>query len=140
MSSESLGKQISVHSVASAAVQRVIVVAVFSFIFFLGTFVAFYLSGRAVFFLLSTGFLVIYVLTMLGWFALRRMELRIFEEGLTFKKASVRWEGIELMECLPKKGIRLTMTDRPPVMLPESLSDIDKIESFLRSRLSNPAE
>lgn len=138
MSSESLGKLVSVHPVASSAVQRVIVVAVFSFLFFVGTFFAFYLSGRTVFFLLSTGFLVIYVLTMLGWFALRRIEVRLFEDGLIFKKAAIRWETIDKVERMPKKGVRLDLVAAAPLVLPESLSDIDKIEAFVRSRLSNP--
>jgi len=137
--SEGLGKMVSVHPVAPSAVQRVIVVAVFSFVFFLGTFFAFLFSGRAVFFLLSTGFLVIYVLTMVGWFALRRLELRIFERGLSFRKVTVGWERIERVERVPKKGIRLILAGGSPLALPESISDIDKIEAFVLSRVSNGA-
>lgn len=134
MSSDNLGNLISVHPVSPAAVLRVIVVAVLSFIFFMGTLVAFYASGKAVFFLLSSGFLVIYVLTMIGWFALRKIELRIFEGGLAYKKSTMSWEEIESAERLPKKGLRITLSGRPPITVPESLSDIDKIEAFIGSK------
>lgn len=139
MSSDKLGNLISVHPVSPAAVLRVIVVAVLSFVFFMGTLVAFYSSGRAVFFLLSSGFLVIYVLTMIGWFALRKIELRIFEGGFVYKKSTVSWNQIESVERVPKKGLRIQVSGHLPVMVPESLSDLNKIEAFVISRKGSGA-
>lgn len=135
---ESLGKVVAVHGIAPTAIMRVVVVAALSFVFFIGTFVAFYISQRAIFFLLSSGFLVIYVLTMLGWFALRRNEVRIHEGGLLVRKTSITWDSISKVERVPNKGLRIETGGRS-VSISESLAGLDAIEAEITRKISGPA-
>lgn len=135
----SLGRMVSTHRISGAAVQKVAVVAALSFTFFLGTLVAFYASGRTVFFLLSGGFLAIYVFTMIGWFTLKKTELRLLDGGLTYRKASVSWDVIEALERIPGRGLRINVVDGPAILVAESISDLDEIEAFIRSRKARTA-
>lgn len=90
-----LGKLESTHGIAPVYAMRAIVVAALSFVFFLAMLAGFYIRQHIGYFLLSTAFLVVYVLTMLGWLAQRRNVLKIYEKGFSYKKFAASWDEIE---------------------------------------------
>ncbi|MET0753698.1 MAG: hypothetical protein ABWZ66_10015, partial [Pyrinomonadaceae bacterium] len=92
---QNLGKLESVHGIAPAYMMRALVVASLSFVFFLVMLVGFYIRQNIGYFLLSTAFLVVYVLTMFGWLAQRRKVLRIYENGFSYKKFAASWDEID---------------------------------------------
>src|SRR4051812_37140569 len=101
---EKLGKIISVHGIAPAYLQRTVIIAVLSFLFFLVTLVMFSMWKNFLYFFLSTAFLIVYLLTMFGWFFLRKNLLKIYEHGFTYRKFTVRWDEIEAVETSSKNG------------------------------------
>lgn len=52
--------------------QRAIFIAVLSFLFFLAMMFAYYIRGSALYFLLATAFLFVYIVTMISFVRLRR--------------------------------------------------------------------
>ncbi len=90
-----LGKLISIHPVSPAFVQRAVIVSVLSFLFFLGTMSGFYFSPNLLYFLLSTAFLIVYILTMFSWVSVRKNVLTIYENGFRYKNFSARWDEID---------------------------------------------
>jgi len=57
---------------APAQLQRAVFIAVLSFLFFLAMMFAYYIRQSAVYFLLATAFLIIYLLTMFSFVRMRR--------------------------------------------------------------------
>lgn len=53
-------------------IQRAVFIAVLSFLFFLAMMFAFYLRQSMLYFLLATGFLIVYIVTMISFVRLRR--------------------------------------------------------------------
>lgn len=101
---QNLGKIVGVYGIAPAFLQRTVVVAVFSFLFFLVTMVMFSMWKNFLYFFLSTAFLIVYLLTMLGWLFLRKNVLKIYENGLSYRKFTARWDEIEAVQAQDKKG------------------------------------
>lgn len=58
--------------VSPAALQRAVFIAVLSFLFFLAMMFAFYIRQSALYFLLATAFLIVYMITMFSFVRLRR--------------------------------------------------------------------
>lgn len=99
-----LGKLVSIYAISPAFLQRAVIVAALSFIFFLTTLVMFSMWRNILYFFLSTAFLIVYLLTMLGWLFLRKNELKIYENGLTYRKFTAHWDEIAAVETNLKKG------------------------------------
>lgn len=89
-----LGKLVAVHGPAPALTQRAIFLAIISFVFFLLMMIAFSIRQQIGYFLLGTAFLVVEVFTLWGWISMRKTELRLYEDGLTYKKFTARWDEI----------------------------------------------
>ena len=58
--------------IAPAQLQRAVFIAVLSFLFFLAMMFAYYIRQSALYFLLASAFLVIYLVTMISFVRLRR--------------------------------------------------------------------
>ena len=120
---EELGELQAVYGTAPAYLQRAALVAVLSFVFFLGLLIIFSLTQNLLFFLMSTAFLVIELFTLFGWLAQRRNELKVFVKGFMFKKQRYLWNDLESIsvnrdvkqkvtgEILTKRGEKITLTD-----------------------------
>lgn len=119
---EKLGKIIVEYGIAPAYLQRAVIVAVLSFFFFLTTMVMFSMWRNFLYFFLSTAFLIVYLVTMFGWLMLRKNVLKIYENGLTYRKFAARWSEIEAVkssakngkttcEIHKKKGEKITLTE-----------------------------
>lgn len=55
-----------------AQLQRAVFIAVLSFLFFLAMMFAYYIRQSALYFLLATAFLIVYLITMISFVRLRR--------------------------------------------------------------------
>lgn len=120
-----LGKLESEHGIAPAFLQRAVFVAVLSFVFFMAMLVGFYLRQNIGYFLLSTAFLIVYILTMLGWIALKKNVLKIHENGIEYKNFAARWDEIETISARDKKGIEIGKTGGEKAVLSENLEGLE---------------
>jgi ABC-type bacteriocin/lantibiotic exporter with double-glycine peptidase domain len=117
-----LGKLEETYVIAPAYVQRAVIVAVLSFVFFMVMLIVFSIRQNILYFFLSTGFLIVYLLTMFGWLMMRKNILKIYENGLTYRKFTAHWNEIEAVEpnkngdrinceIRKKKGEKITLTE-----------------------------
>jgi hypothetical protein len=122
MAEQNLGKLVTVYGIAPAYLQRAVIIAALSFIFFLTTLAMFSLWRNFLYFFLSTAFLIVYLATMFGWLMMRKNILKIYENGLTYRKFAARWNEIEGLETNRKdnkinceirkvKGEKITLTE-----------------------------
>ena len=99
-----LGRLISVHPIAPIYVQRAVFIALLSFLFFAAMMVAFYVRQSLGYFLLATGFLFVYLVTMFSWFSTRKKVVRIFENGFEYRNVRYLWDDLSgISEKLPIK-------------------------------------
>ena len=120
-----LGRLVAVYGTAPRDLQRAAIVAVLSFLFFLAMMFAFYVRQSLLYFLLATGFLVVYLVTMFSLFSMKRTKVRVFESGLEYRKHRLVWG--EISKVLTADSIRLETTDGTTVSLPSSLADRDAL-------------
>ena len=133
--SKDLGKLISTHGTAPQFLQRAAIVAVVSFLFFLGTLVAFYIRQELGYFVLSTAFLVVYMFTMIGIWMQKRSSVRIYENGIAYKKFTAAWDEIGRVESSPEKGISISKDKKNSVVLPRTIVGLDVVARTIRSKL-----
>ena len=130
MAIDQLGRLDAVHRVDPAYMQRAVFITLLSFLFFFGTTMVLYYRGGLVYFVLSTAFLIIYLLSLFSIFRLRRAELRVYESGFSFRGRAVFWSSISSID----DGGLVTFTDKKTIVLPRSLSGFGDIVSDLRRR------
>lgn len=89
-----LGRLVSVHGMSPAYKQQAVFIIVLSFLFFLSTMLAFYVFGRSLFFLLASGFLVVYLISLISFLTQRRHAVRTYVKGMEYRTFSSRWEDL----------------------------------------------
>lgn len=89
-----LGKLTGVFPIAPALAQRAVFVAVLSFMFFLSMMFAFYLLKNIIYFILSSAFLILYVIMMFAWLMQKRSAVELYENGIIIKKRKMSWKEI----------------------------------------------
>ena len=141
MAERDLGKLESVHGIAPAFLQRAAIIALISFIFFLAMIFAFSLRQNIGYFLLAAAFLVVQLFTLTGWIMQKRAELRLYENGFTYKKHACRWSEIESLTV--KKGnysssYEIKKKTDEKIVLTDAIHNIEsvikKIEAKTRER------
>lgn len=132
-----LGRLVSTHGVAPAYTQRAAIVAALSLVFFLAMMLTFYLRQKLGYFLLASGFLVIYLLTMFGWLMLRRGALRIYENGLVYRQFAARWSEIEAV-AIERRGRRVSCEIRKAsgekIVLADALENVERLALVIRTK------
>jgi uncharacterized membrane protein YobD (UPF0266 family) len=136
MSELNLGKLQAVYGIATRLIQRAVIVSVLSFIFFLAMMVAFYLRQNIGYFLLSTAFLLVYLLTMFGWLWMRKNIVKIYENGFTYKKNVIGWSEIKTVALDEKRRCEIEKTDGEKIVLPETIQDVEQIAGRIKSEIS----
>lgn len=129
----SLGKLNASYGVAPTYLQRAAIVAVLSFMFFLGMLFAFYLRQHFGYFLLSTAFLIVYIFTMIGWWMQHRNVVKIHSRGISYKNWSAEWAEITSIERTAS-GLKLTNSKNLSATVPNSINGLDGIESVVRAK------
>ena len=90
----SLGRLVAVHPISPAYLQRAVILAALSFIFFLAMMFAVYVLKDAIYFLLASAFLVIYLVMMYSFFAGRKKAVEVYENGVRIGRDSATWDRI----------------------------------------------
>lgn len=134
----SLGKLISAHPIAPVYLQRAAFIAVLAFMFFLGMMFAFYARQSIGYFLLATAFLLLYLVTMFSLVMQKKSVVRIFENGITFKRFESRWDEIETVTSTPGKNpqIEIRKHGGDTVVLPSTINGLDQITVYINDKLS----
>jgi len=115
------GRLISTHPIAPIYVQRAVFIAVLSFLFFMGTMLAFYLRQSFLYFLLATGFLIVYLITMFGWFMQRRSVAKVYDRGFSFRDRWLAWSEVDSIN--DEGNIVITPKTGKPINLPATISE-----------------
>ena len=98
--------------------------------------VAFYVRQQAGYFLLSTAFLVVYVFTLIGWVMQRRNVVRVFENGLKYRKFHAAWNEIESVAA-NSAGLQLVKNKREAAKIPPSVSNYGDILTAVKKGLAD---
>jgi len=130
-----LGKLISIHGTSPAFLQRAAIVAVLSFVFFLAMLAAFYVRQHIGYFVLSTAFLVVHLFTMIGWWMQKRNAVKLYENGLTYKKTTVLWEDADTVTTDAGVGLTIAKLNKETLVIPSSIDGIGKLAAHVRARL-----
>lgn len=131
-----LGRVVAVHPVAAAYQQRAVFIALLSFLFFLGMMFAFYLRQSMLYFLLSTAFLIVYLVTMFSWLRIRRNAVTIYENGLGLKRQKLMWTELRSLERSADGGLKLNTINDGTLIISPSYQELERIAAFASSRLS----
>ncbi len=132
---KNLGTLISVHGTSPAFLQRAAIVAVLSFFFFMAMLVMFYLRQQIIYFVLSTAFLIVYVFTLIGWVMQKRNLVSIYEDGVSYRKFSARWDEMRSVRATRHEGISLTTTGGQSVTIPKTIANFAQVAAAIRSNL-----
>ena len=130
---KSLGKLIAVHALAPEHIQRAVFIAVLSFVFFLAMMVVFYIRENVLYFLLASAFLVIYIVTLFSWIVQRRSVVKVYENGVNYKKRTALWSEIESVEDGRETG-GVNVRNEKPISLPRTLYQFDSLIATIRRR------
>ena len=128
---KNLGKLVAVHGLSPAHIQRAVFITVLSFVFFMGTMVLYYVRQELLYFLLSSAFLVVYIITLFSWIAQRKTALEIFEKGIAYRKSSAKWDEIE--EIRPDGTI--VLKDNKQIAVSSAIHELDRAILFIKSRI-----
>ena len=140
MAEQNLGKLIRVYGIAPAFLQRAVIIAALSFIFFLTTLVMFSMWRNFLYFFLSTAFLIVYLATMFGWLMMRKYILKIYENGLTYRNFTARWNEIEALEK-NQKGAKFNFEIRKAkgekITLTESIYQVEQAVEIIQAKVKS---
>ena len=116
-----------------AHLQRAVFIVILSFAFFLIMMVAYYVRQSLLYFLLSSAFLVIYVITLISWAMHRRNVVALHENGLSYRGRSVEWSEIKGVD----ENGTVTLNAGKPIILPKMLDRSDQLIAYIRERSEN---
>jgi len=134
LNQKDLGRSIAVYGVSPRHLQRAVIVAVLSFLFFLAMMFGFYLRQNIGYFLLATAFLIVYLVMMFSLLTLRRSMVRIFEKGLEYRKNRLEWSELESID--DSREIVLIARDGRRISLPSSISDMQVLARHITFKIS----
>jgi hypothetical protein len=131
-----LGKLIAVHSTSPAFLQRAAIVTALSFLFFLVALIFYIVWQSFLYFALATGFLIVQIFTMIGWWMQKRNSLSIYTNGLGYRKRSLLWDQISDVEQNADSSVAINLATGETVELPSSLHGLDRVHSYINERLA----
>ena len=130
---KNLGKLVSVYAMAPAHLQRAVFIVILSFVFFLIMMIAYYVRQSLLYFLLSSAFLVIYVITLISWAMHRRNVVAVHENGINYRGRSVEWSEIKSVD----DNGTVSINTGKPIILPKMLDRSDELIHFVREQSKN---
>ena len=131
--SQDLGKLISIHGTSPAYLQRAAIVSILSFVFFIAMLLAFYLRQQILYFILSSAFLVVYLFTMIGWLMQKRNTVKIYNNGMRYRKFAARWDEIESINETGS-GVTIIKVGGDDISLGPAVHDLSEIVRLARSK------
>ena len=130
-----LGNLLSTHGTSPAFLQRAAIVAVLSFFFFMAMLLVFYVRQQFIYFVLSTAFLVVYIFTMIGWVMQKRNVVSIYDNGITYRKFTARWDEIQSVKSEVGSGITIVKSGGETATIGKSVAGLDEIAVVIRKHL-----
>ena len=130
-----LGRLVSTYGTSAVYLQRAAVVVVLSFLFFLLTLILYNMWGDIVYFLLSSAFLILHVFTLVGWWMRKRDVVRLYENGIAFRKFRATWGQIVRVEARADTGVTITKQGGQTATLGRSVAEIGKIARTIKEHL-----
>lgn len=97
--------------------------------------VIYYLQQGFVYFLLSTAFLVIYLITMTSWILQRRNVVKIYENGIEYRKFSCLWNEIGSISAGESNTVLVKTKAGGKFTIPAAISGLDKIVAALKKNI-----
>lgn len=97
--------------------------------------VIFYLQQGFVYFLLSTAFLVIYLVTMISWILQRRNIVKLYENGIEYRKYSCFWNEIESLSAGEANTVEVRTKAGGKFTISATISGLDQIVRTIKSKL-----
>lgn len=131
-----LGKLIAVHSTSPAFLQRAAIVAALSFLFFLVALIFYLIWQSFLYFMLATGFLIVQMFTMIGWWMQKRNAVSIYSNGIVYRKRSILWDQIANAEIKDDSSLGIALSSNEVVSLPASIQGLDRLRTFIRERIA----
>ena len=113
---------------------RVTFVAARSFLFFLGMLLGFYMRAQIGYFILSSAFLIVYLLTMFGWFVLKRQKLEIREKGISYRRIKLFWDEVSAVDQINGKSFYIRSSDGSRLEISDSVADWEKVREIVTQR------
>ncbi len=137
-----LGRLVSVHGMSPAYRQQAVFIIILSFLFFMSTIVAFYLFGRFLYFLLASGFLVVYLISLISFLTQRRYSVRTYENGMEYRTFSSRWRDLCSVTWTKEgrsRALTIESTDGTTCKVPATIDEIDLLAKIIAERMDIPA-
>ena len=132
---KALGPLVSSHGISPVFLQRAAIIAIVSFLFFLGTLAYFYIQQQLIYFVLSSAFLVVYIFTMVSWVFQKRNIVSIYENGIARRKFITTWDEIKSVTAEADSGITIVKSDGESLTIPKTTADIGRIAMLVRQNL-----
>ena len=117
-----------------AFLQRAAIVAALSFLFFLVALIFYLVWQSFLYFVLASGFLIVQIFTMIGWWLQRRSSVRLYENGLTHRKDTVFWADITRVRLEPNSGLKVELADARQITLPAVTDGLSRIATYIDSK------
>lgn len=130
-----LGRLVTIFGVQPAYMQRAVFVVILSFVFFLAMMFTFYWRQGFVYFLLASAFLLVYIVTLSSWLMQRRNIVKIYENGIEYRKFSCLWEEIETIAPGEPRGLVIKTKAGGKCTIPETIADLDQIIRHVRPKI-----
>jgi hypothetical protein len=131
---QNLGKIQSVHGLSGAYSQRLVIVAGLALLFFSAMLIAFAVRQWFGYALLAVGFLVVEILTMIGWFSHRGADFAIYEDGFIYKNHVCRWEDIHSIYSTTESGLfgrrlkcEIKLYGGETIQVPDTIQHLDDV-------------
>lgn len=141
MTEQNLGKLHGVYGIAPLFLQRAAVVAFLAFVFFFLMLIAFSMWKSIGYFLLAMAFLVIQIFTLTGWIMQKRAEVRLYENGFTYKKYVCRWDEIGSVRVNKRKDstvkdCEIEKKTGEKIVLTEAIQHLENIVKKIESEFN----
>ena len=133
-STNDLGRLVSIFGIHPSYLQRAVFVAVLSFLFFIAMMFAFYMRQQFGYFLLATAFLFVYIVTMLSWVVQRKNLVKVYQDGIEYRKFSCKWSEIDTVSKETERQrdhIVIKSKDGRTMLIPASIAGINELFDFI---------
>ncbi|HQX56978.1 MAG TPA: hypothetical protein PLP07_13710 [Pyrinomonadaceae bacterium] len=133
-STNDLGRLVSIFGIHPSYLQRAVFVAVLSFLFFIAMMFVFYMRQQFGYFLLATAFLFVYIVTMLSWVVQRKNLVKVYQDGIEYRKFSCKWSEIDTVSKETERQrdhIVIKSKDGRTVLIPASIAGINELFDFI---------
>ena len=130
-----LGRVINTYLTAPAFIQRAAIIAIVSFLFFLALLAIFTARGQIIYLVLAAAFFVVNIFTLIGFVMQRRNEVRVFENGISYRGSQVEWDDLVSTDLDPSGQLNLRTRQQSTIVIPKTIGNIGKLDEYIRHQI-----